>query len=76
MMGAATLSVPAFAASGLMPLWALLALLPAPMTVRAIATALRYHDDPPRLLPANVATIVVHLATGVLLAVGLVLGPG
>lgn len=59
--------------AGLFPPPALLALLSLPLAVKASLTALRHHDDLPHLTPANAATIGAHLATSVLLAVGLAL---
>jgi 1,4-dihydroxy-2-naphthoate octaprenyltransferase len=52
----------------------LLALLTAPLAARAWRALGRDHDKPWRLAPANAMTLVLHLATGALLAGGLLLG--
>jgi len=61
--------VPAVAGawSGLMPRWTLLGLASLPVALRAISVTVRSYDDPRALTPANAATIVAHLATGILL---------
>lgn len=51
----------------------LLALLTAPLAVRAWLLLRRHHAQPYELLPANAATLAVHLATGLLLLGGIVL---
>ncbi len=71
---AALLAVPVFVTLGWLPPLTLLALLPLPLAISAIRTAFRHYDQPEKLLPANVGTIVIHLAAGLLLAVGLTLG--
>lgn len=55
------------AAARIMPAWTLLGLVPLPLAARAIATAASSHEDPKRMAPANAATILCHLATGVAL---------
>jgi len=70
----ALLAVPVFVTLGWLPPLTLIALLPLPVAISAMRTAFRHYDQPNKLLPANVGTIVIHLATGLLLAVGLVLG--
>ena len=57
----------------LLPAWSALAFISAPLALRASITSARRYDDLPRLVPANVATIAVHLVTSVLLAIGLTL---
>jgi 1,4-dihydroxy-2-naphthoate polyprenyltransferase len=47
-------------------------LLVTPLVIFAIRTAIGRYDDIPHLTPANAATVVIHLATGVLLTVGMV----
>ena len=71
---AALLAVPVFITLGWLPSLTLLALLPLPLAINAIRTAFRHYDQPEKLLPANVSTIVIHLTVGLLLAVGLALG--
>ena len=61
-------------AVGQLPWQALLGLLALPIAIGGIRTALRCHDDIPRLTPANAATIGAHLATGLLLTIGIALG--
>jgi 1,4-dihydroxy-2-naphthoate octaprenyltransferase len=58
---------------GAMPTLALLALLPLPLAYRAMRCALRSYDSVPELVPANAATVQIHLATGFLLSLGFVL---
>jgi len=70
---AALLSVPVFVTLGWLPPLTLIALLPLPLAISAMRTAFRHYDQPDKLLPANVVTIVIHLTFGLLLAVGLVL---
>jgi 1,4-dihydroxy-2-naphthoate octaprenyltransferase len=49
----------------------LLACAPIPGMFRAV---MRHYDDPAQLTPANAGTVVMHLLTGVLLTLGLVVG--
>jgi 1,4-dihydroxy-2-naphthoate octaprenyltransferase len=48
----------------------LLGFLTIPQAVRAAGTALHYYDDTPRLIPANAATVMIHLETGLLMSIG------
>jgi 1,4-dihydroxy-2-naphthoate octaprenyltransferase len=57
----------------IMPLTALLALLPLPLVYRGIQGARRFHSDTPKLIPTNATTIQIHLLTGLLLCVGYIL---
>jgi 1,4-dihydroxy-2-naphthoate octaprenyltransferase len=57
----------------LLPGWSALAFLSAPIAARASAVAARRYDQLERLVPANAATVATHLATSVLLAIGLTL---
>ncbi|MCK4548320.1 MAG: 1,4-dihydroxy-2-naphthoate octaprenyltransferase [Candidatus Eisenbacteria sp.] len=59
--------------SRLVPMWAALGLATLPLSIKALRTARAYHDDPMKLVPANAGTIVIHLATGLLLSAGYVL---
>jgi len=70
---AALLAVPVFVTLGWLPPLTLLALLPLPLAISSTRTAFRYYNQPDKLLPANVGTIVIHLTVGLLLAVGLAL---
>ncbi len=65
-------SLPVFAVLGWMPRWTLIGLLTLPLALGAIRTAWRHYDDPPKLLPANVGTILMHLGTGLLIALGFI----
>jgi len=69
----ALLAVPVFVALDWLPPLTLLALLPLPLAISAMRTAFRHYDQPDKLLPANVGTIALHLAVGLLLSLGLVL---
>lgn len=66
-------AIPVAALSGLLPLWAMLSLLGAPLALQAGRVALRSYDDLPQLTPANAATIGCHLVTSLGLSLGLVL---
>jgi len=55
-----------------LPWLALLALLTIPLAVRSTLYALRYHSQPVDLVPANVFTVLNHIATGMLLALAFV----
>ena len=54
----------------LVPPTALLALLTVPLTAVAIWMAHRYHDNIPKLLPANLMTAVIHVLIMITLMVG------
>lgn len=59
---------------GLMPFTAQIALVPALLAVKGIRILLANHDSPRALLPANAITIKLHFFTGLLLALGYILG--
>lgn len=59
-------------ASGLMAITSLMALVTLPQSLKAIGVARKYYDDPPKLAPANASMVMIHLFTGLLLAVGYV----
>lgn len=59
---------------GLMPRAALLALLPGILAVKGIRILIANYNAPRALLPANVITVKLHLFTGLLLALGFLLG--
>ena len=67
----ALLMVPVFVRLGWLPPLTLLALLPLPLAISAIRTAFRHYDQPANLLPANAGTVILHLAVGLLLSLGL-----
>ncbi|MFQ6134309.1 MAG: 1,4-dihydroxy-2-naphthoate octaprenyltransferase [Nitrososphaerales archaeon] len=56
-----------------MPVYTLIGLLTLPLSVKAVRYTLAYHSQTPDLIPANAATINVHLLTGVMLTAGYVL---
>ncbi len=53
-----------------MPIYTLLSLLTLPLAVKAVKYALTYHSQPTDLVPANAATINIHLLTGAMLVAG------
>jgi 1,4-dihydroxy-2-naphthoate octaprenyltransferase len=57
----------------MMPLTALLALLPLPLAYRGIRGARRFHSDTPKLIPTNATTIQIHLLTGLFLCAGYII---
>ena len=59
---------------GIVPLAWLVALLTLPLAYRAIRCATHCYDSVEQLLPANAATVQIHLFTGLLLSLGSVLG--
>ena len=61
-------------AARVFPVFCLLAFLTAPIAYRAIAVSRRHYASPPDLLPANAATIALHLLVGILLAAGFLIG--
>ncbi len=60
-------------ALNMMPMFTLISLLTLPLAVKAIRYALAYHSQTPDLIPANAATINVHILTGVMLIAGYIL---
>lgn len=50
--------------------FALVGLLTLPIAWRAVQIARQHYDNPQKLLPANAATIQIHLFTGLLISVG------
>jgi 1,4-dihydroxy-2-naphthoate octaprenyltransferase len=59
------------AAWGALPGWAMLGLVSLPLAARASLVSARHHDELDQLTPANVGTIAAHLATSVLMALGI-----
>ncbi len=55
---------------GIYPIPALLALLPLPLAIKAMSTLHKYATDSSLLIPANAATVQLHLLTGVLFVGG------
>lgn len=54
------------------PPYCLLGLVTLPLAMRAINVAVLHHSDSAKLAPANAATILIHLLTGILVAVGFI----
>ncbi len=52
------------------PIFCLAVFLSTPIAYKAIAVSRRHYANPPDLLPANAATIALHLLVGILLAAG------
>lgn len=69
----AYVSVVAAAASGVTPLWTLLALLSAPLALRVWRGMRAHYLSPYELMPAMQANIGLHLLTGLLLVAGYLL---
>jgi len=67
------LSIVVLVATGLLPVWALIALVTAPLAVFAVRKGRDHTESIYELLPVNAATIGMHLSMGLLLAVGVVL---
>lgn len=52
----------------------LLTFLTLPLAYRAVRGAMQFHSDTSRLIPTNATTILPHLANGLLLCLGYVVG--
>lgn len=72
-MGLTYLSIIVGVSTGVLTPYALIALLTLPKAIKAIQTARAYHSQSDKLVPANAATVVVHLTTGLLLSLGYVI---
>jgi len=70
LLGATYAAIIAGLAARLLPLTAGLGLVSLPLAIRSLAIARAHYDRPTSLVPANAGTILMHLATGVLLTVG------
>ena len=55
------------------PAWSLLAVFTLPLAVKAMFTALKFHSDSRRLVPANALAVVTHSAFAILLGAGYLL---
>jgi 1,4-dihydroxy-2-naphthoate octaprenyltransferase len=53
--------------------WTLLGLLTLPIAWKGVRVAREFYDDYLKLAPANAATVMVHLLTGLLLSLGYIL---
>ena len=51
----------------LIPPLALLAMVTAPLAYRAVRCAIRFHNSIEKIIPANAATVNIHLVTGIFL---------
>ncbi len=75
----ATLMIAPYAIVGLgvtlnlIPTGSLVTFLAVPMTLKAIMIAREHYEETPKLVAANVATILTHLFTGILLTSGFIL---
>lgn len=69
--GAAVLVLLVLVAAGVLPAAALLGLAGVPLLARAAVVARSAHEAPMELVPANAYTVVGHLASSLMLAVGL-----
>ncbi|MDZ7260969.1 MAG: 1,4-dihydroxy-2-naphthoate octaprenyltransferase [candidate division KSB1 bacterium] len=67
------LSVVVGVVSGVVTPYALGALLTVPLAYKALKTARTYFDDNVKLVPANAATVMIHLFSGLLLSLGYVI---
>lgn len=73
LLASAYLSIVVSAAVGLMSPFTLLGLLTLPLALKAYGCARSHHAEPRQLVPANALTVAIHLATGLLIALGYVL---
>jgi 1,4-dihydroxy-2-naphthoate octaprenyltransferase len=69
----AYISVVASVAAGAMPLYCMLSLITIPLAVRASLIALKKHSSPRELVPAMRDTVVIFVASTILLSTGYVL---
>jgi 1,4-dihydroxy-2-naphthoate polyprenyltransferase len=61
-------------AAGVLPPWVLLSWVVLPAALRAARILHRHYEEPAALFPAQVTMIRLHLATGLLMTAGLLLG--
>ena len=59
---------------GILPVYTLIGFITLPLTVKAIKHTLQHHSNSFDLVPANVATIVCHLFTSLLLSLAYLIG--
>ncbi|MCX6639956.1 MAG: prenyltransferase [bacterium] len=57
----------------IIPPYTLIALLTLPKAIKAVKIAKAHHSNTPELVPANAATVFIHLLTGLLLSAGYVM---
>jgi 1,4-dihydroxy-2-naphthoate octaprenyltransferase len=60
--------------AGVLSPWVLLSWVLLPFAFRAAVSLHRHYDEPAALLPAQITTLRLHLATGALMTAGLLLG--
>lgn len=63
-------SVIASILAGIVPPYTIVALIPLPLAIEAVRHAFRFHSEPFGLVPANAATILIHLFTSLLISLG------
>jgi 1,4-dihydroxy-2-naphthoate octaprenyltransferase len=56
--------------AAILPPYTLIALLTVPKAIKAVQTAKLHHSQSQQLVPANAATVAIHLNTGLLLSAG------
>jgi 1,4-dihydroxy-2-naphthoate octaprenyltransferase len=67
LMGVAYASLVVGVGARLMPVYSLMALATLPMALKSIKVVRKHHEEPPKMVSANVGSILVHLITGLLL---------
>jgi len=69
-MSGTYLSIIVGVATGILTPWVLMALLTLPQAVKAVKIAKLHHSESSELVPANAATVGIHLLTGLLMTAG------
>jgi 1,4-dihydroxy-2-naphthoate octaprenyltransferase len=57
---------------GYMPPFSLIVFITLPLAIGAVRTLVKHYDKIEELLPANAATIKIHMTYGLLMAVGVI----
>jgi 1,4-dihydroxy-2-naphthoate octaprenyltransferase len=65
-------SVVALWAVGILPVWSLVALVPAAIAYKAVRIVLEKYGSVRELVPAQAMTVQVHLTVGLLISAGLI----
>jgi 1,4-dihydroxy-2-naphthoate octaprenyltransferase len=73
LLAATYISVAVAVAAGVITVWSLIIFVTLPLAAKAGQVALRNFADTKALVPANAATVMMHLAAGVLMSAGYVL---
>jgi 1,4-dihydroxy-2-naphthoate octaprenyltransferase len=55
------------------PIYTLIALIPFPLSIKAISLALKFHSTPSKLVPVNALTIIIHSLTSLFLSIGYII---